>query len=139
VRAGHEIGNHSWDHRRLAGQPLKAFRQLRATSRAVSREAGVRPAFFRPPYRALGGGLIQAARLAGLTTLTWDVDSRDWELGGAEAIYEEVVAAVRPGSIVLMHDGGGRRQHTLEALALIVPALRERGYDLVTTSRLLGR
>jgi peptidoglycan-N-acetylglucosamine deacetylase len=68
----------------------------------------------------------------------WDVDPRDWSRPGATAIYDRVVSAVRDGSIVLMHDGGGPREETVAALDGIIRALKARGYGLVTVSELLG-
>jgi len=68
----------------------------------------------------------------------WDVDPRDWATPGAEAIKANVVSHAKPGSIVVMHDGGGARGQTLDALPGIVAALRHRGYEFVTVSRMLG-
>ena len=51
-----------------------------------------------------------------MTTVTWDVDPSDWSNPGSGAVYSRVVGAVRPGSIVVMHDGGGTRADTLAAL-----------------------
>jgi peptidoglycan/xylan/chitin deacetylase (PgdA/CDA1 family) len=66
------------------------------------------------------------------------VDPADWTNPGSGAVYGRVVGATRPGSIVLMHDGGGSRSGTLAALPGIIDSLRGRGYRFVTVSRLLG-
>jgi peptidoglycan-N-acetylglucosamine deacetylase len=70
--------------------------------------------------------------------VTWDVDPTDWSTPGSEAIYSRVVGAVQPGSIVLMHDGGGPRGETLAALPRIIETLRGRGYRFATVTELLG-
>ena len=80
---------------------------------------------------ATGGSL-------GLKTITWDVDPSDWSLPGTSEIYSNIVGNVRPGSIVLMHDGGGPREETLAALPQIIETLRGRGYSFATVSALLG-
>jgi peptidoglycan/xylan/chitin deacetylase (PgdA/CDA1 family) len=74
-----------------------------------------------------------------MSTITWDVDPADYSRPGSQAIYERVVSHVQPGSIVIMHDGGGDRSETLAALPRIIGTLKARGYKLVTISRLLGQ
>jgi len=136
---GHEIANHGYAHDRLAHRPLKTLREARRTSALVQRAAGVRPRHFRAPHGDASVATIAAARLAGLTTVAWDVDPRDWEAPGAQAIAERVLIAVRAGSIVDLHDGRGHRQGTVAALDLLVPVLRDRGLQPVTLRMLLGR
>ena len=67
----------------------------------------------------------------------WSVDSKDYERPGAEQIADGVVAAARPGSIVLMHDGGGDRTQTVAAIPKIVKRLRAKHYRFVTVPELL--
>lgn len=138
VAEGHELGNHGVDHRQLAGAPIETARQLALTSAAIRRAVGAGPRTFRAPYGAVTRSTVAAARLAGLVTVGWDVDPRDYETPGAEAIHERTIAAVRPGSIVLLHDDRRALEQTAVALALILPDLEELGYELVTVSQLLG-
>jgi peptidoglycan-N-acetylglucosamine deacetylase len=137
VATGHELGNHSMTHTDLAGRPVTAYREIRTTNTLLSRLTGRTPRIFRAPYGTVSRGLVAATRLAGLTTVAWDVDSGDWASPGEAAITEAVLRAVRGGSIVLMHDGRGPRAQTLAALPTIVDELTKRGYRLVTTSRVL--
>jgi peptidoglycan/xylan/chitin deacetylase (PgdA/CDA1 family) len=67
----------------------------------------------------------------------WSVNPEDYYRPGTQAIVARVLAAVRPGSIVLMHDGGGDRTQTVAAVPKIVRMLRRRHYKLVTIPRLL--
>jgi peptidoglycan/xylan/chitin deacetylase (PgdA/CDA1 family) len=67
----------------------------------------------------------------------WSIDSKDYERPGAEQIADRVVAAARPGAIVLMHDGGGDRTQTIAAIPKIVRGLRAKHYRLVTVPQLL--
>jgi peptidoglycan/xylan/chitin deacetylase (PgdA/CDA1 family) len=72
-----------------------------------------------------------------MTTVIWDVDPTDWSTPGTGVIYSRVVGSTRPGSIVLMHDGGGNRSQTVAALPHIISTLRGRGYSFVTVTKLL--
>jgi len=136
IRAeGHEIGSHSWGHERPGRTGATVFRDLIRTSLAIHRVAGVRPRWFRPPYAQSTPRLVRAARLAGMRTVTWDVDPRDWERGDPGDVVEQVLRSARGGSIVVLHDGGPA---TVDALPSIVDNLRIQGLDLVTVSTLLG-
>jgi peptidoglycan/xylan/chitin deacetylase (PgdA/CDA1 family) len=130
VRYGNEIANHTWDHRGAS------YLQLLATNNAVRRATGFRPCLFRRIAGAIGS--VATARALRMTTVQWDVDPRDWTTPGTGAIVSRVLRAIRPGSIVVMHDGGGPRWQTLTALPSILRALQRRGYRVVTTSELLG-
>ena len=130
LRNGNEIANHTWDHRGAS------YLGLLATNNAVRRATGFRPCLFRRIGGAIGS--VATALALGMTTVQWDVDPRDWTRPGTGAIAGQVLRAIRPGSIVVMHDGGGPRWQTLAALPYILRALRRRGYRAVTTSELLG-
>ncbi|MEX2458224.1 MAG: polysaccharide deacetylase family protein, partial [Actinomycetota bacterium] len=67
----------------------------------------------------------------GMRTILWAVDSHDWMRPTARALVRRVLTAVRPGAIILLHDGGGDRSATVEALPAIIRGLRERGLDPV--------
>jgi peptidoglycan/xylan/chitin deacetylase (PgdA/CDA1 family) len=73
-----------------------------------------------------------------MRSITWDVDPMDWAMPGTGAIYATIVDTTQPGSIVLMHDGGGDRSETLAALPQVIDTLRARGYGFETVSQLLG-
>jgi peptidoglycan/xylan/chitin deacetylase (PgdA/CDA1 family) len=135
--AGHELGSHSWSHARLAGRPLRAWRELARSARAISASGAPRPRLFRPPYLSWSASLAGATALARMVPVGWDVDPRDWEAEDAEEIVNRVYAGASGGSIVLLHDRADCRA-TLEALPSIVGGLRDLGLRLVTVSRLLG-
>jgi peptidoglycan/xylan/chitin deacetylase (PgdA/CDA1 family) len=135
---GDAIGDHTWDHAIVAGGGSFAASEITRTAAAIRRLTGFTPCVFRAPYGAVGPSLISTARSLGFTTIQWDVDPRDWSLPGADAIYVRVVGAVRPGSIVIQHDGGGDRSQTLAALPREIATLKARGYRFVTVPELLG-
>jgi peptidoglycan-N-acetylglucosamine deacetylase len=130
---GNEIGNHTSHHDSFPG-----YADMAATSARIEAATHFRPCLFRPPGGAVDAAVVAAAGEAGMRTINWDVDPADWTTPGAGAVYSRVVGAVEPGSIVLMHDGGGNRSGTLAALPAIINTLRARGYRFVTVTELLG-
>jgi peptidoglycan/xylan/chitin deacetylase (PgdA/CDA1 family) len=131
---GDELGDHSMHHSVL---PSRA--DIAHTARVIERASGFRPCLFRPPYGAYNSAEVRRARAEGMSTILWDVDPADWSRPGASAIYARVVSNARPGSIVIMHDGGGDRSQTVAALPAIIRKLKSRHYRLVTVSDLLGQ
>jgi peptidoglycan-N-acetylglucosamine deacetylase len=132
LRDGMELADHSLHHESYPGRASMA-----ETNRRIKAATGFRPCLFRPPGGAFNSGVVSAAHSLGMTTVIWDVDPDDWSTPGAGAIYGRVVAATRPGSIILMHDGGGNRSQTVAALPRIIHTLRGRGYSFVTVTKLL--
>jgi peptidoglycan/xylan/chitin deacetylase (PgdA/CDA1 family) len=132
LRHGHEVGNHTMHH-----AMLPSTSDMRATSAAIRRATGFRPCLFRPPGAAINLGVARGARSAGMTSVLWSIDTRDWTTPGVTAI-RNAATSVGSGGIVLMHDGGGNRGQTIAALPSIVSELKRRGYRLVTVTRLLG-
>ena len=131
---GDEIGNHTTHHGFYPG-----YWDLAATNSLIRSATHFEPCLFRPPGGAVDSAVVAAAGEAGLATILWDVDPADWTNPGSGAVYSRIVSATRPGSIVLMHDGGGDRGGTLAALPRIIETLRGRGYRFATVSELLGR
>jgi peptidoglycan/xylan/chitin deacetylase (PgdA/CDA1 family) len=132
--AGNEIGNHTFDHpetlQALSEQQRVA--ELRRASTALA-DDGVAPTLFRPPGGWYDDELVQQAREQNLRLVTWSVDPRDWRSSvGAKEIAHEVLGHVEPGSIVLLHDGGGDAEHTIRALPTIIRGIRRRGLAFVT-------
>lgn len=137
--AGHAIGNHSWDHPQLTSlTDAQVRRQLDDTSAAIKRATGTRPDTFRPPYGARSDRVDRIARDLGMRDVIWDVDTVDWSRPGTTAIANTAIRNARDGSIVLMHDGGGNRQQTVDALDRIITGLEDRGFELVTVPQLVA-
>ncbi|HKG39983.1 MAG TPA: polysaccharide deacetylase family protein [Conexibacter sp.] len=138
VDLGLTVGDHTADHRNLAQLGRRDQRAQILDNAVELRSYGVPyPRLFRPPY----GSYDQTthALLGGqrMLSVLWSVDSEDYTQPGTDAIVRNVVDAVQPGSIVLMHDGGGDRAQTLAAVPRIVGQLRREGYRLVSVPRLL--
>ncbi len=136
AREGHELGNHTYTHRYL---PLARSRsvedELRRTDAAIERVIGHAPAIARPPYGGRSPRNVRVFDRLAKRLVLWDVNSFDWKGKPAEDVAGRVVSRVRPGSIVLLHDVCAR---TMESVEMIVGALREREYELVTVSEALA-
>lgn len=137
LRDGDALGDHTWSHPYLT-RAGDVRGQLAHTLAAIRGLSGYTPCVFRPPYGAYDTAVLRTARALGLASIMWEVDPSDYTLPGAGAIAQRVLAQVRPGSIVLSHDGGGPRTQTLQAYPRIIAALRARGYRFVTVPQLLG-
>jgi peptidoglycan/xylan/chitin deacetylase (PgdA/CDA1 family) len=132
VLDGHQLCNHSRDHADLAGLPApQARREVVAAERQIRDAAGVAPQLFRFPYGSASRTARRVVQGYGLRALSWDVDPKDWTRPPARTIAGRVVRQVRPGSVVLLHDGGGDRSHTAAALDVIITQLGRRGYRFV--------
>jgi peptidoglycan/xylan/chitin deacetylase (PgdA/CDA1 family) len=129
---GDEIGNHSFDHPHYPG-----YGELASTDRRIHRATGFEPCLFRPPYGLVDPTVAAAAVGNHLETILWTFDSGDDHHVPAARIRAHVIGSARPGTIVLMHDGGHHPQTPL-ALPRVIEGLRERGFQLVTVSELLG-
>ncbi|MFO0734551.1 MAG: glycosyltransferase [Labilithrix sp.] len=146
-REGHVVGNHSFRHPHIdqIGEDGLLL-ELRSTERVLEGELGHYTPFFRAPYTAAFDAAepeLLASHLpafeAGYDIVGGDVDPADWEQPGAAVIAERIVAQVESGGrIVVLHDAGGDRTQTVEALQAAIPRLRARGYPIVSLDRHLG-
>lgn len=141
-REGHEIGNHSYEHREINRlSPKDLQNDLFRAHEAIFRINGVNIKVYRPISGYYDAKVVQVAEMLHYKVIiwTWGLDSRDWTRTSGEAIASRVLTAIRPGSILLFHDQGGDRSNTIQALHIILPALRKQGYRFVTVSRLLDQ
>lgn len=144
AHAGHEIGNHGYSHARLWLRSARfVYEELAAAQRAITAITGTPPRWFRPPYGVRWFGLREAQRRLGLTGVMWTALARDWKLPAARTVAR-LLRSARNGAVFCLHDGreldpAPQVADTVEAVRLLVPALRERGYALVTVSELVGR
>ena len=137
LRDGDAIGDHTFTHPDLV-RSGGAKSQLERTIGAIRSLSGYTPCVFRPPYGSYDRAIVRDAAALGLATVLWNVDPADYSQPGTGAIVRRVLAQVQPGSIIVSHDGGGRRAQTLAAYPQIIRALRARGYRIVTVPQLLG-
>ena len=132
VDAGMRLCNHTVRHdSRLARRPLPAIdRELVQASDDLHAAAGddVPIGYFRAPGGNWSRPLERTAARHGMRPLGWTVDPRDWSRPGTAKIVAAVRRGVRPGSVILLHDGGGERDQTVAALEKLLPWLTGAGY-----------
>jgi chitin deacetylase len=137
VAEGHVIGNHTWHHWYHFFNPQAAAFEIDNTSELISQITGAKTTLFRPPGGMLHNGLASYAKGKKYTVVMWSVDSVDYSRPSAPILTSRVLKASKPGSIVLMHDGGGNRSQTVAALPQMISKLRQQGYRFVTIPELL--
>jgi chitin deacetylase len=98
---------------------------------------GVKTSLFRPPYGILNNGVADYAKKNNYAVLMWSDDSIDYRRPPVSRLVNNVLKDAKPGGIVLMHDGGGDRSHTVKALPQIITSLKQHGYKFVTIPELL--
>ncbi len=136
VAEGHDIGTHSHTHKKLTCLKEPQIKQDLINSATTICNITQQPvAYFRPPYGATNSKVSGIAHELGQTVITWNVDPRDWDTTNPQQIIAQVLKQVRPGSIILLHEG---KAQTLQALPVIIDRLREQGYEFVTISDLFG-
>jgi|ERR1019366_200435 peptidoglycan/xylan/chitin deacetylase (PgdA/CDA1 family) len=140
--AGHEIGNHSHTH------PLFCFhsagfiyREFARAQRAIADATGCPPVLLRAPFGARWFGFREAQRRLGLRGVMWTAIGYDWKLK-ADTIVGRMLPGATNGAILCLHDGREVRanpdiRETVAAVGRLIPALRDRGYEFNTVSRLL--
>lgn len=148
VSEGHEIGNHTYTHPNVGLISDAQVRlELNATQRLIEAISGRSTTLFRPPYNADSNPNkaeeIQPLLIAqdlGYWIALEDVDTEDWSRPGVGVIIERVRdGRVEGGNVVLMHDAGGNREQTVEALPEVIEYLRNRGDEIVLISDLIGK
>ena len=131
---GNEIANHSWSHPRftlLSEEEIHA--ELHNSNVAIAQITGRAPASFRPPFGLYDYRVSQIAAELNLPLLLWSLDTNDWYTRDADATFNIVMDNVRDRDIILMHD---LHEPTARAAVRLIPALLERGFQLVTVSEL---
>jgi peptidoglycan-N-acetylglucosamine deacetylase len=134
--AGHVLCNHSMHHDDFGPwTPEQVRADLVETSAAIHRAVPhARIPYFRAPYGSWGQSPQVAAEL-GMQPLGWRMDIADWEPPGTDVLVQRLRERITPGAVVLMHDGGGDRSQTVEAVDRIIPELRAQGWRFTLPRR----
>ena len=132
-KAGHEIGNHGYTHSysssQFVGEMVKA-------DQVIFNSINHHTQFYRPPGGFVSKAVLQGVKEKGHILTLWSIDSKDWRNPGVNQIAHNVVDSSFPGAIILLHDGGEKREQTAEALILIIDRLKNEGYRFVTLTEL---
>lgn len=136
---GHELGNHSENHKNMSKLDKAGMRmELQKVHDKVKTLTGKEMTLFRPPYGDYNNQVIETADSMGYYPIQWDVDSLDWKDYGAGSIVDQVLKNphLGNGSIILMHNGA---KYTPEALDSVITGLQEKGFELVPVSELIWK
>ncbi|MBF6211246.1 polysaccharide deacetylase family protein [Nocardia puris] len=142
AEAGHEIGNHTYNHRRMVFVSGDTVRdEIDRTDEEIAKTGYTGPITFRPPYGKKLWALPRYLSENDRTTVMWDIEPDSGKRASADEIVTETVESVRPGSIILLHVMGSAPQNrdSVAAVPRIITELRSAGYSFVTISDLLRR
>jgi peptidoglycan-N-acetylglucosamine deacetylase len=135
VECGQEIGNHTYDHLNITTLTPEQLRdEIESTDRVIFETTGATSRLFRPPGGAYDQKTIQTVYNCGDTTVLWTSLCGDYKNPSVDFIVDRIVSRVKPGGIILLHDG---IPHTREALPQIVNTLRAEGYTFVTVGEMI--
>lgn len=128
---GHKLCDHSMTHDEYL--PKKSEERIKTeilgTREAIQKAVpGANVPYYRAPGGNWGGDVRHVASSHGLKPLGWSVDPRDWSRPGVASILGTIRHQLKPGGVILMHDGGGNRTQTIEALKQLIPELKQQGY-----------
>ncbi|MBX9032466.1 polysaccharide deacetylase family protein [Gordonibacter massiliensis] len=145
VSEGHQVCTHSYDHASGSGQsvnlgymtPQEQVDEIKKGYAAIEAATGTEASrIVRVPGGNFGEDVVKNIGPLIKAEIGWNIDSNDWRRPGPQAIVDELMGAW-PGAIVLMHDGGGDRSQTIEALKTALPRLKEQGYRFITIDELM--
>ena len=137
VEEGHQIANHSYNHpdyRNLTYQEIRT--DVERSQDIIENATGVRPDWVRPPYGLTDASVYSVLGDKDMMIAHWTVDPTDWRIPGARTIRNRVVSHTQPGSVILLHDGGGNRTQTVRATRGIIRDLRADDFEFVTVEQL---
>ena len=146
VDEGHEIGLHTFNHPDLSLQTKNRINwELSQNQLALEGAAGIRTSLFRPPYSSFADAMdnkswpvTEYIGSQGYITVVNNTDSEDWQKPGVDEIIKRATPKNGKGAIVLMHDSGGDRHQTVEALDKFLPDLKGQGYSFENLTEALG-
>lgn len=129
--SGNEIGNHTYSHANLTDIDSEDVEEeIDKVNRAVKKATGEIATVIRPPYGAYNNEVLNQLQQP---VVLWDLDTEDWDSRNAQTIVDNIISNIDDGDIILMHD---IYESTAEAVELLVPRLKEMGYQVVSVSEM---
>ena len=138
AEAGHEIGNHTFSHRKfdkLGEEELRC--EILSCEEAIYQVSHAPVRFIRPPEGQMSDSMRKVIGELDYRVILWDVDTRDWAHTPPETIARHILDTAQAGDIILLHDFIGYDSPTPAALRIVIPALLERGFHFVTVGELV--
>lgn len=142
---GHEIGNHTYDHHLLIdNNPDRLSKEIKDTEKIIRGVTGKTTVYFRPPKAWLTAREKKQIGAMGYTIVLWTLNSKDWVGFDDKYIIKYLLHNIKPGDIILFHDGGGafsteggNRDETVKTIPALVKKLKDKGYKFLTITELL--
>jgi peptidoglycan/xylan/chitin deacetylase (PgdA/CDA1 family) len=139
VRDGHLLENHSHEHSYFTNfyTTARLQNELALTQAAIQKISGAVPGYFRPPVGLSNPNTFRAARNLNLQVIGWTIRSLDTIISDPARIVARIRRGLRPGAIVLLHDGNIPAEKLLATVKSSLDTLRQLGYEMVRLDELL--
>lgn len=138
--AGHMIGNHSQRHSRWTNlySTARLRSELELCQAEIQAATGVRPRYYRPPFGLANHAIAPACRAVGLEIIGWQCRGLDLPGSDPTRAAERILNRVRPGGVILLHDGGRKPEAVMETTRRVLDGLDQRGLEVVPLDELLA-
>lgn len=138
MAAGHEIGSHSMYHQAMKNRSVDAIMKDLQSTDAIIKKAGYQKEItFRAPYGITSDNLRTALARLNKDMVLFTFLAQDWTKISADEIYNNVMKQLKPGLIIVLHDGGHHRENTVKATDRLIESLQKQGYRFLTVSEIL--
>ena len=140
AQEGHLLGNHTFTHSNATNffGLARLTDEMTRTQSAIRDAAGVAPVYFRPPMGLSNPRVFKAAATLGLKVVGWTARGLDTQVRDPERVVRRILRGVRPGGIILLHDGNIPPERLLPTMKLLLAKLREQGYQFARLDQLIG-
>ncbi|RJX37534.1 polysaccharide deacetylase family protein [Paenibacillus pinisoli] len=142
IEEGHEIANHTFSHPELhnLSQSELLSELLRTETEIASVIENEKCKLFRPTYGVFSADTVENVRKLGYKFVLWSRTMlvKDWELPGVDIMVNTITRHLKNGAIILLHDGGGNRDQTVQTIREVIPVILKKGYSIITVSELLN-
>jgi len=138
IKNGHEVANHTWSHpemNNISNDQLMA--EVNSTNTLINRLTGNQNTFFRPPKGIIKPESFKMLSDAGFITILWSIGIENSKAATPELMAQRVLENIKPGDIILLHDGRLDRTKTVQALPILLKGLKQKGYRAITVGELL--
>jgi len=134
---GHEIGNHSFSHSSLRFKTLAfVYEEITKTDNLLSSIGIGEVTNFRPPYGRYFPFVPLALKRLKKSMILWNIGPKDYKAKSSAQLTAFILKKLKPGSIIVLHDGGGNRRITIEALKELIPEILKKGYQFCTITEM---
>jgi peptidoglycan/xylan/chitin deacetylase (PgdA/CDA1 family) len=139
AREGHLIGNHSYAHSNFTNffSAARLKTELSRSQAAIERISGFAPSFFRPPMGLSNPRIFRTARELSLKVIGWSARGLDTQISDPQQIVARIARRLKPGAIILLHDGNIPAERLVLTVKLLLTTLRARGYEVVRLDKML--